>query len=218
MQQKEPTSHPSQRAPSSRKRSPQNAHASQPPQTPPVLPPSALHTPEEWRAHWKAQGQPWRTKPEIDAQRQAELTKCRAIVPDIGEGIYPFGGMKLTRADIEWLLATHENGRGPVDWSDKSQRGREGLDMRGADLRGSENQREALAGLPLARLVGGLNPAKWWDALSKKQRKLASVMLTGADLRGAQLEGAELSGAQLDRTCLSGAQLEEADLSYAQLK
>src|SRR5258708_29345548 len=43
--------------------------------------------------------------------------------------------MKLSRADVEWLLATHENGRGPVDWSDGSQRGREELDVHGADGR-----------------------------------------------------------------------------------
>ena len=50
------------------------------------------------------------------------------------QGIYPFRGMKLSRADVEWLLATHENGRGPVNWSDEGQRGRKGLDLRGADL------------------------------------------------------------------------------------
>ena len=42
--------------------------------------------------------------------------------------------VKLNRADVEWLLATHENGRGPVIWSDETQRERIGLDLRGADL------------------------------------------------------------------------------------
>jgi hypothetical protein len=42
--------------------------------------------------------------------------------------------VKLSRADVEWLLATHENGRGPVDWSDERQRKREGLDLGGANL------------------------------------------------------------------------------------
>src|SRR5258708_4006284 len=65
---------------------------------------------EAWKAYWKEQGQPWRTEPEIDEKRQEELTRCRAIVPDIEKGIYPFRGMVLNRADIEWLLATHENG------------------------------------------------------------------------------------------------------------
>src|SRR5215467_1273619 len=109
-------------------------------------------SPEEWRAHWQAQGQPWRTEPEIDAKRQEELSKRRAIIPDIEKGIYPFKGLKLSRADVEWLLATHENGLGPVYWDNPSHRERYGLDLRGADL-GSESLRH----LPLARLQGGLS-------------------------------------------------------------
>src|SRR2546423_415395 len=66
---------------------------------------------EAWKAYWQAQGQPWRTMPEIDAKRQEELTQRRTIAPDIKKGIYPYKGMTLTRADIEWLLATHENGQ-----------------------------------------------------------------------------------------------------------
>ena len=65
-------------------------------------------------------------------------------------GIYPFRDIKLSRVDIEWLLETHENGRGPVDWSDEHQREREGLDLRGADL----------GDLPLAGICGGLT---WVD-------------------------------------------------------
>jgi hypothetical protein len=107
---------------------------------------------EEWREYWQAKGLPWvRTEPEIDAKRQEELSEHRAITPNIEQGIYPFRGMKLSRADVEWLLATHENGRGPVIWSDESQRRRNGLDLRGADLRG-----ENLSRLPLARVRGGL--------------------------------------------------------------
>src|SRR5437588_3701304 len=88
-----------------------------------------------WKAHWKAQGQPWRTEPEIDAERQQYLAERRSITPDIEKGIYPFKDIKLSRADVEWLLATHENGRGPVKWSDERQHERDGLDFRGADLR-----------------------------------------------------------------------------------
>src|SRR5436309_259688 len=82
---------------------------------------------EAWRIYWKAQGQPWRTEPEIGMKRQEELSKRRAITADIKQGIYPFKGMKLNRADVEWLLATHENGRGPVDWDDEKQHNRWGL-------------------------------------------------------------------------------------------
>jgi hypothetical protein len=41
---------------------------------------------------------------EIDPKRQAKLAQCQAITPDIEQGIYPFKGMKLSRADVEWLL------------------------------------------------------------------------------------------------------------------
>lgn len=84
--------------------------------------------------YWEAQGQPWRTECEIYAKRQAYLSKRRAIVPDIEKGVYPFINISLSRADVEWLLATHENGQGPVDWSDEQQRDRKGLDLRGASL------------------------------------------------------------------------------------
>src|SRR2546421_12321514 len=106
---------------------------------------------EAWRTYWRALGQPWRTEPEIDAERQKYLTERCAIVPNIEKGIYPFKDIKLSRADVEWLLATHENGRGPVDWNDQNQREREGLDVRGADL-----SQEDLSGLPLACMQGGL--------------------------------------------------------------
>jgi hypothetical protein len=95
-----------------------------------------------WNEYWTAQGLSWRTEPEIDAERQWYLAERRAVQPDIEKGIYPFrdekGGIKLGRADVEWLLATHESGgfKGPVDCSDEQQHGREGLDVRGADLRG----------------------------------------------------------------------------------
>ena len=90
-----------------------------------------------WPNYWKEQGQPWRTEPKIDTVRQNELNRCCAITPDIEKGIYPFRGMKLSRADIEWLLTSYEFER-------------EGLDVRGADL-----NHENLQGLPLTRLRGG---------------------------------------------------------------
>src|SRR5712691_6631083 len=107
---------------------------------------------DAWQRYWKAENQSWRTEPEIDAERQAYLAGCRAINPDLEEGIYPFKNIKLKRADIEWLLATHENGGGPVDWHDEQQRGRKGIDLRGADLRQAD-----LRHLPLAHMQGGLD-------------------------------------------------------------
>src|SRR6266487_5747871 len=156
-------------------------------QTPQIVRGHAQHSPtspEEWRQHWQSQGQPWRTEPEIDAKRQEELSQRRAIVPDIEKGIYPFKSMKLSRADVEWLLATHENGRGPVDWSDEHQREREGLDLRAADLHGV-NLRE----LPLARLRGGLTMFEWLTTTEEGRVTAAPSMqeikLFEADLQGA---------------------------------
>ena|SRR2546425_12753729 len=88
-----------------------------------------------WRAYWREQRQPWRTEPELDSVRQSFLTERLAIKPDIEQGTYPFKDMKLARADVEWLLATHEKGHEPVDWSDEHQQEHLGLDLRGADLR-----------------------------------------------------------------------------------
>src|SRR6266705_971187 len=92
---------------------------------------------EKWRIYWEQQGQRWRTETEIDGKRQEELARRRTIVPDIETGIYPFKEIKLSRADVEWLLATHESSGlcGPVNWKHENQRDREGLDLRGADLR-----------------------------------------------------------------------------------
>src|SRR5713101_3847351 len=163
-----------------------------------------------WLAYWQEQNQLWRTEPEISPARQAELEKRRALVPDVEKGIYPFKGIKLDRADVEWLLATHRGG--PVKWSDERKREREGLDVRGADL-----QHADLHGLPLTRLRGGLPFHKWLD-VTEEQRRLAAVLMRGANLLKAQLEGADLSEAQLEGADLSGAQLKGADLSRAQLK
>src|SRR5437588_1262939 len=98
------------------------------------------------------QGQPWRREPEINEKRQVELTRYRTIVPDIKKGVYPFSGIKLSRADIEWLLATHNNGNGPVIWNYEDRPRGKGLDLRGADLRSAD-----LQGLPLAATVAGLS-------------------------------------------------------------
>jgi uncharacterized protein YjbI with pentapeptide repeats len=166
---------------------------------------------DRWRVYWREQGQPWRTEPEIDATRQAFLTERLAITPDIGQGIYPFKDVKLGRADIEWLLATHEKGQGPVDWSDEHQQERLGLDLRGADLRQVNLQR-----LPLIRMQGGLNSYEWFEA-NEAQRALAAIHLEGADLRWARLEGAHLRFAHLEGADLRFAHFERAHLRGAYL-
>lgn len=163
-----------------------------------------------WSSYWIAQGQPWRTEPEVDSKRQEELAQRRTIAPDIEKGIYPYKGMKLSRADVEWLLSTHENRRGPVDWSDESQRGRQGLDLRGADLR-SVN----LSGLPLARMSGG---GRHWTYGTIEQHEVALSRLEGVSFAYAHLEGASLAHSHLEMADLSSAHLERADLYRARLE
>lgn len=156
-----------------------------------------------WHAYWQARDMPWRTQPEILAERQEELEwRRREVQPDIEQGIYPFKDVepKLTRADIEWLLATHDAGCGPVVWAEEKDKPykerREGLDLRGADLR-----REDLSGLPLTQVHGGLDSDEWFDA-SETQRVQARIHLEGATFNRTQLEGATLSEAHLERAYL----------------
>ncbi|MBA2676800.1 MAG: pentapeptide repeat-containing protein [Ktedonobacteraceae bacterium] len=167
----------------------------------------------EWQAYWRAQGQPWRREPEIDEKRQRQLERMRAIEPQIEQSIYPFGGEKLTRADVEWLLATHEQGRGPIDWSDLEQRKRKGIDLRGADL-----SKLNLRYLPLARLQAGIY---WYDSeqsLTPEHMRLGATNMEGVDLREAHLEGASLGYVNLRRAVLYSIRLDEAMLRDAHMQ
>ncbi|HLX56312.1 MAG TPA: pentapeptide repeat-containing protein [Ktedonobacteraceae bacterium] len=163
--------------------------------------------------YWERMGQPWRTEPEIDTERQEYLARRRAIPPDIKQGIYPFKDIKLSRADIEWLLATHDNGRGPVDQYDESQRERRGLDLRSADLR-----QVNLSGLPLAHMRGGLNFDDRTQFPGLAEHEMASVHLEGATLSRAHLEQADLYKAHLEGANLYRTHLEEAYLKEARLE
>jgi uncharacterized protein YjbI with pentapeptide repeats len=167
---------------------------------------------EVWQAYWQQIGQPWRTEPEIDTRHQKQLATSRSTVSNIEQGIYPFKGMQLSRADVEWLLATHENGRGPVDWSDEHQHERTGVDLRGADLCGVN-----LSHLPLACMHGGLG-WKEWPSRTQEERDIAAALLEKANLSGTHLEGAELNWAQLKGADLSEAHLEEANLQGCHLE
>jgi hypothetical protein len=185
------------------------------------LPRPAPDDREGWKKYWKAQGQPWRAEPEIDEERQKFLSERRAITPDIEKGIYSFKGIRLSRADVEWLLATHDDGRGPVDEKDENLRTRRGVDIRGADLCYVD-----LGGLPLARTLGSLTWDEWSSA-TEEQRDMAAVLMEGVDLsdaelfkaflRRARLKGAKFFRARLEETYLREANLDEADLSRAKL-
>ncbi|MEO8954886.1 MAG: pentapeptide repeat-containing protein [Ktedonobacteraceae bacterium] len=167
-------------------------------------------------------GTPWRTEPLIASERQAYLASRRAITANSAAGIYPFNDIKLSRADVEWLLATQEEQRVAIDEVGNPQHASFGLDLRGANL-----EQVNLSNLPLARLVGGRN---WlvYPSATTEQRALASIHLAGADLGGAHLEDAFLGdahmeecflgGAFLDKAYLEGAHLEGADLEGAHLE
>lgn len=186
---------------------------------------------DEWRGYWEAQGMSWRTEPEIGAERQLYLAERRIVQPQMEKGVYPFGGVTLNRADVEWLLATHESEGviGPIDWNDIPQRSREGLDLRGAILQGVY-----LAGLPLARLHAGptyeeraRTPLHMRDfavarldaadisAAHLEQASLGRVHFEEAILREVHLSGADLFRAHLEGATLTGAYLDGADLRFA---
>jgi len=167
---------------------------------------------DEWSVYWTAQGTPWRTEQEIDVQRQRYLSERRTTPVNVGNGTYAFKDVRLDRADIEWLLVTHENGRGPVNWLDENQRERKGLDLRGALLQGAQ-----LSGLPLSCMQGAL-AAPDAEMVTRFQRRLALVHLENANLFGTRLEAAELSRAHLEGADLTGAHLERANLFAAHLE
>jgi uncharacterized protein YjbI with pentapeptide repeats len=181
---------------------------------------------------------PWRTEAEIAPERQRFLSERRTPVATAGTPASMIAGMiagttstaagfrlqgvLLSRADVEWLLATHEDGRGPVDWADPAQHSREGLDLRGADL-----SRADLSGLPLARLRAGAAADEWRTALpatlDAAASRLEATILDGAHLEGALLPGAllgaaSLVGAHMEAAILGAAHLEGADLSHADLR
>jgi hypothetical protein len=86
--------------------------------------------------YWNGQGQPWRTEPIIDEERQHRLLSYSQEVVDIERGMYPFKGIRLSRADVEWLLALEEQRSAEThpDGSKSVQQQAFGLDVRGAAL------------------------------------------------------------------------------------
>ncbi len=171
---------------------------------------TAVDSSESWRARWSAASQPWRTEPEISASRKRALRLRLDVARD--RDVYPFKDIepRLTRADIEWLLATLDGG-GPVNPYDPADDARPGLDLRSADLRGID-----LSSLPLAHMRGGL-PGNEWRFATLEQLDDAAVRLDGARLERAHLEAAEMPGAHLEGATLDGAYLNAANLSQAAL-
>src|SRR5947208_844069 len=175
--------------------------------------PSPAHEAETWQAYWKEQEQSWRTEPTIDEERQQRLLSYSQGGVDIERGRYPFKGVRLSRADVEWLLAEEEQ-RSAQDstGSGNSRKPPPGLDVRGADLSGAN-----LSHLPLMRLRAGLSLEEGRHATVEQSRQ-AAANLEKADVSYAQLQGAQLSWATLDEAVLVEAHLQGADLGKASLK
>ena len=180
----------------------------------PLLPPQRPITNDlnSWRDYWQQLGQPWRIEPEIDLERQKYLTERRGITPVIEQGIYPFKDIKLSRADVEWLLATHDNGRGPIFLRQEGQYKRNGPDLRGANLNNVN-----LSRLPLARMLGGLSWDDWIPA-TQEQREMAGIHLKEANLSRAHLEGAYLNNAYMEKANCSWVYLNVANLPDTHLE
>ena len=52
----------------------------------PALQRPAHEDTEAWKTYWKAQGEPWRTEPEIEPERQKYLAERRSINLIFGRG------------------------------------------------------------------------------------------------------------------------------------
>jgi uncharacterized protein YjbI with pentapeptide repeats len=177
--------------------------------------PSNTHDAETWKAYWKEQGQPWRAAPAIDEERQQRLLSYFQGVVDIERGMYPFKGVRLSRADVEWLLAMEEQKGAelsPRDGKGGNRHKSFGLDLRGVDL-----SQVNLSDLPLMRLHAGLSLEEGRHA-TVEQSRAAAANLAKADLSNAQLQGAQLSWVTLDEAVLVETHLEGADLGKASLK
>jgi hypothetical protein len=152
---------------------------------------------DAWLAHWDALGQPWRILPEINEQRQQFLAERCTIIPAPEKGSYPFTDIKLDRDDIEWLLARHDNGLGPIRWTETQRepddkedflatlygrymrkKKRKGLDLRGADLRGTDLSNLFHVAVGGAR---GLPGIRRWRSVSALPRR---VLPASAQARG----------------------------------
>lgn len=169
--------------------------------------------PAAWKTYWEAQGQSWRTEPEISSERQTFLKERLSIIPDLKQGIYPFKGIKLHRADVEWLIDIHPGKQ--IEHS-LTQRAR-GLDFRGADLSYVDLQR-----LPLTRLQGGVRGDEWMSSTGE-EREAAAIHLEGAnlsrtDLTRAQLRCGHLEGADFSTAHLEGTVLRHAYVNGAQFR
>jgi uncharacterized protein YjbI with pentapeptide repeats len=163
--------------------------------------------PMAWPDYGAARGMPWRTEPEIDSERQRFLADCRICRPFWQRDVYPFAGIQLARADIEWLLATHEDEGlvGPVvqNWVDEVpasliEAGTE--DGLGASLAAGDLQQLAVDLLLRGVIEGSGQNEVPEDGAGDGGEDDPQVTRWGLDLRGAQLAHVNLRSLPLDST------------------
>jgi uncharacterized protein YjbI with pentapeptide repeats len=193
-----------------------------------AIPRPTTSEPEAWTAYWKEQGQPWRREPEIDAGREKYLKELMIASP-----FYPgpFNGIDLSRADLEWLLATTPNEkRLNLQGANLRNKPLQSLNLRGAllddtHLEGADFSLASLDGAVLARShmeKANLNNASLMRVnlfeAHLEGASLAMVHLEGSLLHEVRLEGAFLYKTHLEKALLVKAHLEGASLNEAHLE
>jgi uncharacterized protein YjbI with pentapeptide repeats len=144
----------------------------------------------------------------ISEERQRELNAILAAwdaETDHGNRTGPFADVRLTGADVSWLVK--RTGPGLVD---RIFHRAPNLHLEGADLRDAHLERARLS-------EAHLEAASLGEAFRGREY-LSPAHLEGADLNAAQLEGARLGGAHLERVDFSDAHLEGADLTVTRLE
>jgi hypothetical protein len=152
-----------------------------------------------WNEYWQRETKEnWRTEPPVTAERQRFLQERLRIKADPETGTFPFGGIELSRSDVEWLLHHH----GPIELEEAAK----SYPRKGVDLRGAVLDHIDLHSLPLTRMKGGLT---WYERgedvpADKTLWEAASVKMRGADLHKTHLERADLFWAHLEGANLAG--------------
>jgi uncharacterized protein YjbI with pentapeptide repeats len=170
-------------------------------------------------------------KLETLVRRQAE----RAAKPEAERGESAFNGVRLTGADVFWLVArtlagTDEAQAVAVKMGQLRRAQNNGflpfnlrldaLHLEGAALVGAHLERASLVGAHLERasLVGAHLERASLSVAHLERADLEGAHLERADLSVAHLEGASLVGAHLERADLEGAHLKRADLAGVHLE
>ena len=184
------------------------------------------------------------TEPEIDEKHQKTLIACLRTTPCDDPNFFPFLHWKLSRADIEWLLAHPVVDTNKLEKSfelmfkDKRPNNREQeatnfrkelyeilenslrIDLRGAELNGVNLSGLHLseARLEYANLMSADLRGTFLHRAHLEHAYLFDAYLEKANLSHADLTGASLQNARLQKTNLTGAHLEGANLTGTHLE